>query len=118
HEQPSDISIGSHFDVDLTSVADTTITTKYGSPVRRQTNSQQHVVAVRRRKGKQAFPKSSILKMKIEFPVLASDPAPRFGYAMPEVLPTTVIIDPAGGVSKVLVGPQTEASILAEMEAE
>lgn len=65
-----------------------------------------------------AAKRASILKMKIEFPVLASDPAPRFGYAMPEVLPTTVIIDPAGGVSKVLVGPQTEASILAEMEAE
>ena len=65
-----------------------------------------------------AAKRASILKMKIEFPVLASDPAPRFGYAMPEVLPTTVIIDPAGGVSKVLVGPQTEASILAEIEAE
>jgi len=64
HEQPSDMSIGSHFDLDLTSVADTTITTKYGSPIRRQTDSQQHEVAVRRRKSKPAFPKSSILKIK------------------------------------------------------
>ena len=58
------MSIGSHFDLDLTSVADTTITTKYGSPIRRQTDSQQHEVTVRRRKSKPAFPKSSILKIK------------------------------------------------------
>ena len=66
-EQQSDMSIGSHIDLDLTSVADTTITTKYASPVRRQQlNSQQHEVvsSKRRRKSKQVFPKSSILKIK------------------------------------------------------
>jgi hypothetical protein len=54
--------------------------------------------------------------MKIDFPVLANDPAPRFGYGLPEVLPTTVIIDPSGAVSRTLVGPQTEASILAAID--
>ena len=60
--------------------------------------------------------RSAILKMKIDFPVLANDPAPRFGYGLPEVLPTTVIIDPSGAVSRTLVGPQTEASILAAID--
>lgn len=67
-EQQSDMSIGSHIiDLDLTSVADTTITTKYASPVRRQQpNGQEHEVLSnkRRRKSKQVFPKSSILKIK------------------------------------------------------
>ena len=67
-EQLSVMSVVSQIDLDLTSVADTTITTKYASPVRRQqpNNQQQHemVSNKRRRKSKQVFPKSSILKIK------------------------------------------------------
>jgi hypothetical protein len=34
---------------------------------------------------------------------------------MPEVLPTTVLVDPEGKIAGVLVGPQTEASLLTAM---
>ncbi len=50
-------------------------------------------------------------RMGIDFPVLTQDPRARFGYDLPAVLPTTVIIDPSGTVVATLVGPQTEASI-------
>jgi thiol-disulfide isomerase/thioredoxin len=51
-------------------------------------------------------------KMKIEFPVIAGEPAGQLGVAVPEVLPTTYIFAPGGGLLATLVGPQTEASIL------
>jgi thiol-disulfide isomerase/thioredoxin len=50
-------------------------------------------------------------RMGIGFPVMTQDPRARYGYDLPVVLPTTVIIDPAGTVVATLVGPQTEASI-------
>jgi thiol-disulfide isomerase/thioredoxin len=50
-------------------------------------------------------------RMGIGFPVMTLDPRVRFGYDLPAVLPTTVIIDPSGTVVATLVGPQTEASI-------
>jgi hypothetical protein len=34
---------------------------------------------------------------------------------MPEVLPTTVLINPKGELHQILVGPQTQASILGAM---
>ena len=49
--------------------------------------------------------------MGIGFPVMTQDPRVHYGYDLPVVLPTTVIIDPAGAVVATLVGPQTEASI-------
>ena len=54
-------------------------------------------------------------RMSIEFPVATKDPRQRFGYEMPAVLPTTVVIDPSGNVAATLVGPQTEASLRAVM---
>ena len=54
-------------------------------------------------------------KMGIEFPVMTLDPRGRYGYDLPAVLPTTVIIGPAGAVVATLVGPQTEASIKAAL---
>ena len=51
-------------------------------------------------------------KMKIEFPVVIQDPAVRFGYEVPSVLPTTVIVRPDGTIAAQLVGPQTKASVM------
>ena len=53
-----------------------------------------------------------IEEMGIEFPVLVSDPFQRFGYDLPDVLPTTVIIGPDHKVHEILVGPQTRESLL------
>lgn len=58
----------------------------------------------------------SIAKMSIEFPVLTRDPAAILQYAPPTVLPATVIINPAGKVHHVLVGPQTQQSLQAAIE--
>lgn len=56
-----------------------------------------------------------IARMKITFPVLKDDPYLRLGIDRPEVLPTTIIVSPGGEVVAVLIGPQTEASLLAAM---
>ena len=53
-----------------------------------------------------------VAKMGIEFPVLASDPLDRFGYDLPNVLPTTVLIGPDHNVHQILVGPQTRDSLI------
>jgi thiol-disulfide isomerase/thioredoxin len=49
--------------------------------------------------------------MGIEFPVLLTDPRQRWGQDQPSVLPTTLVINPKGGLEKVLVGPQTLESL-------
>jgi thiol-disulfide isomerase/thioredoxin len=54
-------------------------------------------------------------RMGVEFPVMTQDPRERFGYQMPVVLPTTVVINPKGEVSATLVGPQTEETLRAVM---
>jgi len=56
-----------------------------------------------------------IEKMGITFPIYQGDPGAHLGIEMPEVLPTTVLIDPEGKIAEVLVGPQTEASLLSAM---
>lgn len=56
-----------------------------------------------------------IERMKITFPVYQHDPWQRLGIDKPEVLPTTVIVAPSGQVIDTLIGPQTEASLLAAM---
>ena len=56
-----------------------------------------------------------IEKMGITFPVYLKDPYVRLGIQMPEVLPTTVLMDPEGKLAGVLVGPQTEATLLSVM---
>lgn len=57
-----------------------------------------------------------VLKMKIDFPVFQTNPSQHLGVKTPEVLPTTLIFDPQGQLIAELVGPQTEASVLAAMQ--
>ena len=45
-------------------------------------------------------------EMDIEFPVLVADPRLRWGVDQPSVLPSTLIINPAGELDQILVGPQ------------
>lgn len=52
-------------------------------------------------------------RLGVAFPTLDADPAARYGTARPQVLPTTLVIDPQGKLREILVGPQTEASLLA-----
>lgn len=54
-------------------------------------------------------------RMQIEFPVMTSDPRARFGYELPGVLPTTIVIKPDGSIAATLVGPQTEDTLRAVM---
>jgi thiol-disulfide isomerase/thioredoxin len=51
--------------------------------------------------------------LSIAFPTLAEDPAARYGVARPEVLPTTLVIDPQGRLHRVLIGPQTQETLRA-----
>ncbi len=53
-------------------------------------------------------------RMGIAFPLLRKDPGVALGVPKPEVLPTTIVIDPAGGV-RVLIGPQTLATLTAAL---
>lgn len=53
----------------------------------------------------------------VGFPTLAADPAPRFALERPQVLPTTLVLDPTGKLRHVLVGPQTEESLIALTKA-
>lgn len=50
--------------------------------------------------------------LAITFPTLLADPGPRLDVERPQVLPTTLVITPQGQLARVLVGPQTEASLL------
>ena len=50
-------------------------------------------------------------KLGVEFATLATDPASQLGTLRPVVLPTTLILDPAGQLSATLVGPQTLATL-------
>ena len=54
-------------------------------------------------------------RMGIAFPVLVNDPREIWGYELPQVLPTTVIIAPDGTVHRELVGPQTLETISASL---
>ena len=56
-----------------------------------------------------------VRKMKIEYTVMAGDPSKRLGIKEPDVLPTTYVFSPGMSLKATLVGPQTEASILAAM---
>lgn len=50
-------------------------------------------------------------QLGIAFDVLATDPASELGIDRPVVLPTTLILDPAGELRTTLVGPQTFESL-------
>lgn len=54
-------------------------------------------------------------RMDIRFPVMSHEFAAARGMAMPQVLPTTYIINPQGEVVHSLQGPQDEAGLLALM---
>jgi thiol-disulfide isomerase/thioredoxin len=56
-------------------------------------------------------------RLAIAFPTLANDPAARFGVERPQVLPTTLVIDPRGSLHRVLIGPQTLESLRAATES-
>jgi thiol-disulfide isomerase/thioredoxin len=50
-------------------------------------------------------------KLGVAFASLAEDPAAQLGTPRPVVLPTTLILDPAGQLVATLVGPQTLESL-------
>lgn len=50
-------------------------------------------------------------ELGITFEVLTADPAPSLGRPRPQVLPTTLVINPEGVVVATLIGPQDEASL-------
>ena len=54
-------------------------------------------------------------RMGIEFPVLVDDPRARWGYDLPAVLPSTMLIDPEGNLHRQLQGPQTAESLTEAM---
>lgn len=55
-------------------------------------------------------------RLGIETTLLDSDPAARFGYQRPQVLPVTYVIAPDGRVHGTLIGPQTVDTLLAAIE--
>lgn len=52
-------------------------------------------------------------RLGVAFPTLPEDPAARFSLERPAVLPTTLVLAPGGQLHRVLVGPQTAASLKA-----
>ncbi|MEE2785556.1 MAG: TlpA disulfide reductase family protein [Pseudomonadota bacterium] len=58
-----------------------------------------------------------ITRMQIDFPTLIEDPYLHYDYDHVEQLPVTVLINPDREVHRVLMGPQTEQSILAAKDA-
>ena len=58
----------------------------------------------------------AIDKLNIRFRVLSSDPASILGFEKPSVLPTTVIFTPQGEFHRLLIGPQTQHSLLNQLE--
>jgi thiol-disulfide isomerase/thioredoxin len=55
-------------------------------------------------------------KLSIFFPTLDTDPASLLGVARPVVLPTSLVLDPAGQLRTTLVGPQTLETLAAATE--
>lgn len=53
-----------------------------------------------------------VARLGVEFPTLAADPAAEIGVPRPLVLPTSLVLDPAGKVAGTLLGPQTVDSLL------
>ncbi|MEP5568557.1 MAG: TlpA disulfide reductase family protein [Halioglobus sp.] len=54
---------------------------------------------------------TQITALKIDFPTLLEDPSGVLGVALPQVLPTTLILNPDGQLVATLVGPQTLESL-------
>jgi len=55
---------------------------------------------------------AQLTSLNVQFPTLTQDPATRYDVDRPQVLPTTLVISPEGKLLAVLVGPQTEKSLL------
>jgi len=47
----------------------------------------------------------------VEFAILEKDPSSSLNVPRPVVLPSTIILNPAGEVSQILIGPQTVTSL-------
>ena len=60
---------------------------------------------------------AQIAALDITFAQLSTDPAAELGINRPQVLPTTVVIDPNGRRVATLVGPQTAESLREAMMA-
>ena len=56
---------------------------------------------------------TQIRALGVEFPILAQDPAAELGISRPQVLPTTLVLDPSGELVQTLIGPQTLSSLAA-----
>jgi thiol-disulfide isomerase/thioredoxin len=56
-------------------------------------------------------------KLGVAFASLEADPAAQLGIPRPEVLPTTLIMDPAGQLVATLIGPQTLESLVLAMDS-
>lgn len=56
-------------------------------------------------------------KFGIGFPLLAAAPEGRWGQPMPQVLPSTLIIDASGQWQRTLVGPQSAESLADAIES-
>lgn len=54
---------------------------------------------------------TQIRELGVDFPNLARDPAAELGLSRPQVLPTTLVLDPSGQLSQTLIGPQTLSSL-------
>lgn len=59
----------------------------------------------------------AIADMGINFPSLSSDPATQLGTARPQVLPTTLLVNPDGQLAATLTGPQTIQSLNVALKA-
>ena len=59
---------------------------------------------------------TQIRELGVEFPTLAQDPAAELGVSRPQVLPTTLVLDPSGQLTQTLIGPQTLSSLAAATE--
>ncbi|MGH1371308.1 MAG: TlpA family protein disulfide reductase [Cellvibrionaceae bacterium] len=60
--------------------------------------------------------KQHTAELHIEFTQLQGDPAQLLGFERPSVLPATYVFDPNGVYRGVMMGPQTQASLLAWLQ--
>ena len=55
-------------------------------------------------------------RMGIAYTMLAENPAPAFGWEMPQGLPATFVVTPEGELREALMGAQTEAELMSAMK--
>lgn len=56
-----------------------------------------------------------VQRLNIKFPTLLTDPATYFGVKHIPALPATLLIDPQGNLKKILLGAQTQQSLMRDM---